>query len=151
MLALVAGITLAGCNAPQMQFETINVEAPFEMEAIRVPIYPAQDFCITAYGATDTTLCTGAIAQAIADCHAAGGGRVVIPAGEWLTAPIHLKSNVNLYLAEGAVVMKNIQVDCVADTTNGVKNVEALSVEDVTYNSVNPATLPQLDRYLSNK
>ena len=103
-LAIVAGIALAGCNTPQVQFETINVEAPFEMEAIQVPIYPAQDFCITAYGATDTPLGTEAIAQAIADCHAAGGGRVVIPAGEWLTGPIHLKSNVNLYLAKGAVV-----------------------------------------------
>jgi len=49
------------------------------------------------------------------------------------------------------VVMKNILVDCVADTTNGVKNVEALSVENVTYNSVNPTILPQLDKYLSNK
>ena len=49
------------------------------------------------------------------------------------------------------IVMKNIQVDCVADTTNGVKNVEALSVEDVTYRSVLPTALPQLDQYLSNK
>ena len=45
-----------------------------------------------------------AIAGAIAACNQAGGGRVVIPEGEWLTGPIHLKSNVNLYLAEGAVL-----------------------------------------------
>ncbi|MBQ4519107.1 MAG: glycoside hydrolase family 28 protein, partial [Bacteroidaceae bacterium] len=49
------------------------------------------------------------------------------------------------------VVMKNISVGCVADTANGVKNVEALTVEDVTYNSVDAKALPQLDRYLSNK
>lgn len=34
----------------------------------------------------------------------AGGGRVVVPAGEWFTGPIHLKSHVNLFLEEGAVV-----------------------------------------------
>lgn len=49
------------------------------------------------------------------------------------------------------IVMKNILVDCVADTTNGVKNVEALTVEDVTYNTVDAKTLPQLDKYLNNK
>ena len=49
------------------------------------------------------------------------------------------------------VVMKNISVDCVANTANGVKNVEALTVEGVTYKSVDAKALPQLDRYLSNK
>ena len=49
------------------------------------------------------------------------------------------------------VVMRNIVVDCVADSVNGVEHVEALNVENVTYNTVDPATLPQLDRYLGNK
>lgn len=105
-LALVAGFSLTACNGPQVTYETIEVEAPFEMEAIQVPIFPQQDFCITEYGAvaSDTAVCTEAIAKAIAACNEAGGGRVVIPAGEWMTGPIHLKSNVNLYLSEGAVV-----------------------------------------------
>ena len=45
-----------------------------------------------------------AFAKAIEACHRAGGGRVVVPAGEWFTGPIHLKSHVNLFLEEGAVV-----------------------------------------------
>ena len=44
-----------------------------------------------------------AFAKAIEACHRAGGGRVVVPAGEWFTGPIHLKSHVNLFLEEGAV------------------------------------------------
>ena len=32
----------------------------------------------------------------------AGGGRVVIPAGTWVTGPIRLSSNIELHLAEGA-------------------------------------------------
>jgi polygalacturonase len=47
---------------------------------------------------------TQAFAKAIEACHRAGGGRVVVPAGEWFTGPIHLKSHVNLFLEEGAVV-----------------------------------------------
>ena len=98
--------TMTACNAPQVTYESISVEAPFEMEAIQVPVFPQQDFCIADYGAvpSETECCTEAIAKAIAACHEAGGGRVIVPSGQWLTGPIHLKSNVNLHLSEGAVV-----------------------------------------------
>lgn len=104
-LAFAVGI-MAACNVPQVTYESIDVEAPFEMEAIRVPVFPRQDFSIVDYGAvpSDKELCTEAIAKAITACNKAGGGRVIIPSGQWLTGPIHLKSNVNLYLSEGAVV-----------------------------------------------
>jgi len=46
-----------------------------------------------------------AIAAAIAACHAKGGGRVVIPKGDWYCAgPIVLRSNVHVHLAAGARV-----------------------------------------------
>ena len=38
-------------------------------------------------------------------CSREGGGRVIIPAGTWLTGPITLKSNVNLHLEEGATLL----------------------------------------------
>ena len=55
-----------------------------------------------APGARD---CYPAIKAAIAACHQAGGGRVVIPAGDWYCAgPIVLLSNVNVHLKAGAHV-----------------------------------------------
>ena len=42
--------------------------------------------------------CTAAIRAAIAACSAAGGGRVVVPAGRFLTGAVHLASNVNLHV-----------------------------------------------------
>ena len=36
---------------------------------------------------------------------AAGGGRVTVPAGTWRTGKIHLKSNVELHLEEGATLL----------------------------------------------
>jgi polygalacturonase len=74
---------------------------------IRPPTFPAREFAITAYGARGdgATDCRPAFAQAIAACNAAGGGRVVVPAGTWLSnGPIHLKSRVELHLADGATV-----------------------------------------------
>ena len=105
IVASVALVAIAGCRH-QIKYETIRTKAPFDMPELCVPIYPERDFDITDYGAMPSADedCTDAIAAAIADCHKAGGGRVVIPAGEWLTGPIHFKSNVNLHLAEGAVV-----------------------------------------------
>jgi unsaturated rhamnogalacturonyl hydrolase len=73
---------------------------------IKAPTFPDRPFPILEYGAVGDgrTDCTTAIAKAIAACAAAGGGRVVVPAGTFLTGAIHLKSNVNLVLAEGATL-----------------------------------------------
>ncbi len=71
---------------------------------IKVPTFPDRDFVITAYGAKPGADCTDAIRAAIAACNQAGGGRVVVPAGEWLTGAVHLKSNVNLHVVEGATL-----------------------------------------------
>jgi unsaturated rhamnogalacturonyl hydrolase len=73
---------------------------------IQAPSFPDRAFSIADHGAVadGKTLATEAIRKAIEACHAAGGGRVVVPAGEWLTGAIHLKSNVNLHVSEGATL-----------------------------------------------
>lgn len=74
---------------------------------VRAPRFPARTFDITRHGAKGdgTTLDTAAIADAIAACATAGGGRVVVPAGTFLTGAVHLKSNVELHLAAGATLL----------------------------------------------
>src|SRR5690606_38715251 len=51
---------------------------------IVAPTFPDRDFVITDHGAKPGQDATNATHAAIAACHQAGGGRVVIPAGEWL-------------------------------------------------------------------
>lgn len=48
---------------------------------------------------------THAINSAIDFMHKKGGGVVVIPKGQWVTGPIVLKSNVNLHLNSGALLV----------------------------------------------
>jgi polygalacturonase len=77
------------------------------LAAIQPPVFPDKTFDITAYGGKTggKTDCLSAIKKAIEECNAAGGGKVLLPAGEYLVnGPIHLKSNVNLHIAEGATV-----------------------------------------------
>ena len=78
---------------------------PEVLDRIRPPSFPARDFVLTDFGArADGGDATSAFQSAIEACHRAGGGRVVVPAGEYLTGPIHLRSRVNLHLAAGAIV-----------------------------------------------
>jgi polygalacturonase len=79
---------------------------PEVLARIRPPTFPARDFLITEFGAVadGTTDAGGALKAAIEACHAAGGGRVVVSAGEFLTGPVRLLSNVNLHLEAGATL-----------------------------------------------
>lgn len=85
-------------------------QVPQILSRIIPPQFPSQDFDITEFGAVadGKTDCTAAIAKAIDACVVAGGGRVVVPAGEFLTGPIHLRSNVDLHLVATNSVLKFI-------------------------------------------
>ena len=80
---------------------------PQILKRIVPPKFPARDFDVTRFGAVPdaTTDCTRAFRDAIAACSKAGGGRVVVPAGRFLTGPIHLKNNVNLHVTKDATIL----------------------------------------------
>jgi polygalacturonase len=75
----------------------------------------ASPFDVKSFGARGDgqTLDTPAINKAIDTAAAAGGGTVYFPAGNYLSVSIHLKSNIALYLDQGATIVA-------ADTKPGV-------------------------------
>ncbi|MCG1021852.1 glycoside hydrolase family 28 protein [Sutcliffiella horikoshii] len=83
-----------------------------DVKAVTI-IFRDVEYDIREYGAIGDgkTSNTIAINQAIEECAAEGGGTVKIPAGIWLTGPIRLKSNITLYLEDGATILfsKNIE------------------------------------------
>ena len=70
-----------------------------------------QEFNIVDFGAVadGTTNCAAAIQQAVDMATAQGGGRVVIPAGRFLSGTVMLKSNVELHLSTGAVLLSSLR------------------------------------------
>lgn len=108
ILAL-SGITLQSCKdkANESKPASAFAEADRIISSIKVLDFPDKTFNIVDYGAVadGETNNSEAIKKAIATCTEAGGGKVIIPAGKFLTGPIHLKSNVNLHLEEGAEVL----------------------------------------------
>ena len=88
--------------------QEVIVKAPFEMASIKIPDFSkCKEFSILDFGAVkgDKEKTSKAIEKAIAKANKAGGGIVVIPEGEWLTKKIHFKSNVNLHLKKGAILL----------------------------------------------
>lgn len=94
-------------HAPKSPGSSPWDQLPAILAAIVPPQFPALDFDILDYGASTHSRADSApaINAAIVACNQAGGGRVVVPAGRWTSnGPIHLLSNVNLFVEEGAVV-----------------------------------------------
>jgi polygalacturonase len=89
-------------GAKMLPEEIAPVKAPFPMPAFKKPTFPDLTVDITAHGAKPGELSTKAIQAAIDAVAAKGGGKVVVPAGKWLTGRVSLKSNVNFHIAEGA-------------------------------------------------
>ena len=73
----------------------------------------AKHYSIAEFGAEagGVTLNTAAIQKAIDTASAAGGGVVEIPTGVFRSGSIFLKSGVELYLAEGAVLLGSKQIE----------------------------------------
>jgi polygalacturonase len=108
--AAFAALTAASISvfaAPPPATDNAWKEMDAILKRIAAPTFPAKDFPVVEYGAAGdgTTDCHPAFVKAIEACSKAGGGRVVVPAGTFLcNGPIHLKSNVNLHVSEGATI-----------------------------------------------
>jgi polygalacturonase len=88
-----------------------NSPLPLTSSAQQPNVYNVKTFGATGDG---KTVDTQAINKAIDAAAAAGGGTVYFPAGNYLSVSIHLKSNIALYLDQGATIIA-------ASTSNTVK------------------------------
>lgn len=104
LLTLLAAVSFA---AAQSKYEHYYSDLPIEIEHVRPVEFPKTALNIAQFGAVPdgTTLCTDAIAAAIDSLSKVGGGHVIIPKGTWKTGPIVLKSNIDLNLRRGAVLL----------------------------------------------
>ncbi|MFB9475703.1 glycoside hydrolase family 28 protein [Nonomuraea salmonea] len=104
--AALGGLVIAPALAGPAEAGTAWSRVPAIRRRIRPPRFPARTFPITRYGATadGVTPCTEAFRRAVEACAAAGGGRVLVPAGTYLTGAIHLADDVELHLEAGATI-----------------------------------------------
>lgn len=131
---LAAGLLALGLPASaqmsNVPSDIAPLDPPFDMPQLERQSFPDRTFNIRDFGAQEMSndsrnLITDAVHKAIDEANKAGGGRVLIPAGQWLSGPIHLKSHVNLHLADGAEVLfsenKNDYLPVVPQRHEGVE------------------------------
>src|SRR5882672_7715585 len=96
MIALAAAIAAASGQ---------KVKKPAMTSAAQSTV--ATGYNIRTFGAKGDGITpdTPAINKAIDAAAAAGGGTVYFPAGKYLSYSIHLKSNITLFLDQGAVIV----------------------------------------------
>ncbi len=107
---LAGGVVVA--VAPRLLAFPAAAESPWEtvmpsiLERIKPPRFPNRAFYVNKFGAKGDGRndSTSAFRRAIERCTKAGGGKVIVSPGTYLTGAIHLKSNVNLEVQEGATI-----------------------------------------------
>jgi len=82
------------------------------------------DYNILNYGAQPDGITNNSevIQRAIDECTESGGGRVVIPAGNFLSGTLILKSNVDLHLESGAILTSSIRQEDMIDFARNFKD-----------------------------
>jgi polygalacturonase len=90
-----------------LSFLFVTAQFTGKFPVIIAPKFKKDTLSITRFGAVSdgNTLNTKSINAAIDAINKKGGGVVMVPAGLWLTGPVVLKSNVNLYLATGSTLL----------------------------------------------
>ena len=109
-LCLINCLTQTSCSHSVengYEFAVRYQNLPFDMPRVDRPQIPDYEISITEFGgiADGKTLNTSAFANAMNHLKNQGGGRLVVPAGMWLTGPIEFESNVELHVANGALVI----------------------------------------------
>ncbi len=95
-------------EAAMAQEEAAWAMVPAILARIQAPTIPDRDCVVTDHGAspeaTEQDDRPGILA-ALTACAEQGGGRVVLPAGDYLSeGPIHFENNINLHLEHGATL-----------------------------------------------
>lgn len=102
-LAVSMGAKAANTNP----YSIYTANLPFNMPEVVAPSFPNHLVNLSDFGAKGdgTELCTDAFERAFETLSKKGGGRLVVPAGVWFTGPIVLRSNIDLHLEQGAIIL----------------------------------------------
>jgi len=112
-LLLAAAIVLPFASCTPKGGDDPWAEAQRVLTGMTQVHFPDRSVSITDFGAVpgdSLQLATEAIANAILAMNQAGGGTVIVPDGTFWTGPVTLKSNVNLFLADAAVLKFTTEV-----------------------------------------
>lgn len=97
-ILILSTLLLVSCKTQDKRLATPSIPAPS---------IPERSISLADYGAVGdgVTLNTTAFSDALGELSSKGGGRLVVPAGIWLTGPIALPSCTELHLEADAIIV----------------------------------------------
>lgn len=89
------------------KYDYLYKDLQFKMPKVQRPAFPDNKISMEDVGgvADGITLNTEAFAKGMAALEEKGGGTLIVPSGVWYTGPIVFKSNVNMHLEKGALIL----------------------------------------------
>ena len=109
---LLFGVLFLSCNnitneSSAYKYAYLYEDLPFDMPKVERPSFPNNRVNVLDFnGIPDgITLNTDAFEKAMESLSAKGGGTLVVPEGVWFTGPIVFRSNINMYLEKGALIL----------------------------------------------
>jgi polygalacturonase len=126
VLALLL-LSLATAVRSAKPYVHLYKELPFEMPLLQRPTFPSRTISLLDCGgvADGKTLNTQAFAQGMERLSKLGGGTLNVPFGVWLTGPIEFRSNINLHLEKGALILFTTDLNAYPLIKSSYEGVEA--------------------------
>ena len=107
MLSVAGLIFISAISSAQKDYSYLYENLPFTMQKVDVPVFKNYSLSVADFGGRGDgiTLNTDAFSKTINALSKKGGGKLIVPAGVWFTGPLELKSNINLHLEKGALIL----------------------------------------------
>ena len=104
---VIAVIFATPTKAAKYKYDYLYKNLPFSMPKVEQPKFAKRTASILDFGGIGdgNTLNTKAFADAMEKLSAKGGGTLIVPQGVWFTGPIEFRSNINLHLEKGALIL----------------------------------------------
>ena len=107
LLSVVSLVLVSTYVEAKKDYNYLYENLPFPMQKLEAPVFKNNTVSVSDFGAKGDgiMLNTEAFSKAFDELSKKGGGKLVVPAGVWFTGPIELKSNINLHLDKGALIL----------------------------------------------
>lgn len=107
LLLFIVSQSLLLWGKDDYKYEYLYKDLPFNMPKVIAPIFPENQVSILDFGGVPDgmTLNSGAFEKAMQALSEKGGGTLNVPSGVWYTGPIVFRSNINLHLEKGALIL----------------------------------------------
>ncbi|QBZ98900.1 glycoside hydrolase family 28 protein [Flavobacterium sangjuense] len=105
------------------------------INSVKEPVFQNKTYLVSDFGAVADGVFdnTQAFKKAIETCSANGGGIVSVSYGKYFTGPIHLQSNVNLHLEEGAELLFSTNTKDYPIVHTSFEGVELMNYSPLIY------------------